>query len=398
MNERRYYDDELAKIVARLVPPGLKVLEIGPVEGSAEELPISDRYDSVVLAGPIGSRPDIWRTFRQLRKISHPDTTVVITHHNGLWNPRPSRNRLSRRDIVRFLELADLEVARHGAHLLLPFRVPLLSWLLNRCLAPLPGLRRLCLLEYIVARPRQPAQEYSVSVIVACRNEVENIDPLLERLPAMGTRTEIIFVDGLSSDGTVARIEAAIERYRGRKTIRLLHQGEPTGKADAVHIGFREARGDILMILDADITVQPEDLTKFYLALAEGRGQFIYGSRLAYPMEKGAMRFLNLVGNKLFAVLLGWIIGQPVRDGLCGTRAFFRRHYAGIMSIRDKVGAIDPFGDFELLFGAWDRSLRIVELPVRYGRRTYGVTKISRFRQGFQLLKMCWTVCRKLKF
>ena len=236
-----------------------------------------------------------------------------------------------------------------------------------------------------------------MSVVVPCRNEAGNIDPLLERLPALGTHTEVIFVDGRSTDGTVERINAAIARAGDKKDIRLLRQEDPKGKADAVHIGFRAAKGDILMILDADITVQPEDLVKFYLVLAEGKGQFVNGSRLVYPMSDHAMRFLNLLGNKFFSQLMSWLLGQPVRDTLCGTKVFFRRDYANIMSIQDKIGKIDPFGDFELLFGASDRNLKIIELPVRYWDRTYGETKISRFRHGFQLLSMCSVICRKLK-
>src|SRR6516164_4641300 len=69
------------------------------------------------------------------------------------------------------------------------------------------------------------------------------------------------------------------------------------GKADAVFKGFAHARGDGLMILDADLTMPPEQLPKFWKALTSGKGEFIYGSRLVYPMEKDAMRFLNLLAN-----------------------------------------------------------------------------------------------------
>lgn len=445
-DRNRYYHRELTRMIARLVPKQLKVLEIGCgagdlleavapsrgagvdfspkmlalaksrhpefdfIEGDAHDLPLRETFDAVILADLIGSLSDVWKSFQELKKVTDRDSQVIITYYNYLWEPllqlgekiglkmpHPRQSWLPLQDIEGFLALADFEVVKRGTHLLLPVYVPVLSWLINRYVAPLPGLRSLCLLMYVVARPRPQPRAYSVSVVVPCRNEAGNIDSLLERLPDLGTRTEIIFVDGRSSDGTPEKIKDAIERWRGKKDISLLLQPEPKGKADAVHIGFRAAQGEILMILDADVTVQPEDLPKFYRVLAEGKGQFVNGSRLVYPMDDRAMRFLNLIGNKFFSQLMSWLLGQQVRDTLCGTKVFFRKDYAGIMSIRDKIGAADPFGDFELLFGASDRNLKIVELPVRYGERTYGETKISRFRHGFQLLSMCSLITRKLK-
>jgi glycosyltransferase involved in cell wall biosynthesis len=311
--------------------------------------------------------------------------------------PVPQQSWLPLRDLVNMLELAGFECVKQGKNLLLPVYVPILSAVLNRFVAPLPFAEELGLLTSLVARPKPAPREYSVTVVVACRNEADNIAPLVERLPRWRGGTELIFVDGASSDGTLERIQEAIARGREGIDIRLLHQPVPKGKSEAVHIGFREAKNDILMILDADITVQPEDLVKFYLIMAEGRGEFVNGSRLTYPMHQNAMRFLNLIGNRFFTTLVSWLLGQRVRDTLCGTKVFFRRHYADILSVREEIGPIDPFGDFELLFGASYSNLKIVELPVRYHERTYGVTKISRFRHGFELLWMCFVVMLKLK-
>jgi glycosyltransferase involved in cell wall biosynthesis len=311
--------------------------------------------------------------------------------------PVPQQSWLPLRDLVNMLELAGFESVKQGKNLLLPVNIPGLSYAVNRFIAPLPFIDELGLLTSLVARPCPAPRDYSVSVVVACRNEADNIAPLVARLPRWSAGTELIFVDGASSDGTVERIKEAIARGREGIDIRLLHQPEPKGKSEAVHIGFREAKNDILMILDADVTVEPEDLVKFYLLMSEGRGEFINGSRLTYPMHEDAMRFLNLLGNRFFTTVVSWLLGQRVRDTLCGTKVFFRRHYAGIMSVREEIGPIDPFGDFELLFGASYGNLKIAELPVRYHERTYGVTKISRFRHGFQLLWMCWVVMLKLK-
>jgi SAM-dependent methyltransferase len=391
--------------LARARYPGLTFLE-----GIAEDLPVSDKFDVVLLGNMMGSLQDVWTAFRQLHKVCDADTRIIVTYYNFFWEPlirlaeylglkmaQPRQNWLPLAEIRNNLDLAGFQSVKHGRHILCPFNIPVLAGLLNRYIAPLPGIQHLCLEMYTVARLKPRPRDYTVSVVIPCRNEAANIDPLVARTPDMGLGTEIIFVDGHSTDGTVEKIESAIARAPGGRSIRLLHQGDGVGKADAVHIGFRQAAGDILMILDADVTVQPEDLPKFYLALAEGHGEFANGTRLVYPMDDKSMRLLNLLGNKFFSVLLSWLLGQRVRDTLCGTKVFFRRHYAGIMGIRDTIGRADPFGDFELLFGASQRNLCIVELPVRYRERTYGETKISRFRNGWQLLRLCFVVWRRFK-
>jgi hypothetical protein len=139
-------------------------------------------------------------------------------------------------------------------------------------------------------------------------------------------------------------------------------------------------------------------LPKFHLTLAEGRGEFINGSRLVYPMEDQAMRLLNLVANKIFGTLFSWLLEQRIRDTLCGTKALLRRDYQRIAANRDVIGVSDPFGDFDLLFGAATLSLKIVEMPVRYHERTYGQTKIRRFYHGWLLLKMFLVALRRLRF
>ncbi|MGH7207346.1 MAG: glycosyltransferase family 2 protein, partial [Nitrospiraceae bacterium] len=259
----------------------------------------------------------------------------------------------------------------------------------------------LCLIGFIVARERSPSAsrpaELSCSIIIPCKNERGNIESCLERIPDMGSHTEIIFVDGNSTDGTPDVIRECIDQYRGKKDITLISQGAGVGKADAVRKGFELAAGDLLMILDADLTVPPEDLPKFHLAVAEGKGELISGSRLVYPMERQAMRTLNLIANKLFSLAFTWILEQRIKDTLCGTKALLRRDYKKIADGRAFFGDFDPFGDFDLLFGASRLSMKITEMPIRYRERTHGVTKISRFRHGWRLLRMCWIGFRKLR-
>jgi glycosyltransferase involved in cell wall biosynthesis len=267
-------------------------------------------------------------------------------------------------------------------------------------LAHLPVFRKLCLVEIIIARPVPvpvPEESLSCTVVVPARNEKGNIEDAVRRMPEMGKHTEIVFVEGNSSDGTAEEIERVIAAHPERD-IRLIRQGRGVGKGDAVRKGFAAAGGEVLMILDADLTMPPEELPKFLKAIASGRGEFVHGSRLVYPMEKEAMRFLNTLGNKFFSIMFTWLLDQRFKDTLCGTKVLYQSDYERITAGRSYFGDFDPFGDFDLIFGAAKLDLKIVEIPIRYRERMYGTTQISRFRHGWLLLKMCVFALRKIKF
>jgi SAM-dependent methyltransferase len=382
--------------------------------GDAEAVPISGTFDYVILSDLIGQVFDVWQAVKELRRVARPDTRIIITYFNYLWEPilrlaerlrlklpQGHQNWLSLEDIENLLRLHGFETVKRGNRLLFPKHVPLLSPLLNRVIAKLPLFRRLCLIGFVVARNRSSRDtrrsELSCSIIVPCKNEVGNIESCVDRIPQMGLHTEIIFVDGNSTDGTQEAILKCMDHYRGKKDIKLISQGTGIGKGDAVRKGFEAASGDLLMILDADLTVPPEDLPKFYLAIAEGRGELINGSRLVYPVERQAMRTLNLIGNKFFSLAFTWILQQRIKDTLCGTKALLKRDYKKITGGRTFFGDFDPFGDFDLLFGAARLTMKITELPIRYRERAYGVTKISRFRHGWLLLRMSLIGLWKLK-
>jgi SAM-dependent methyltransferase len=445
----RYYHDSLARFLRFLVPAGTDVLEVGCgdgqllaalrprrgvgldlsagmvrraasahptlrfVQGDAEDLPLSGSFEYIVLADLIGYLEDVQVAFDTLHRASTPDTRVIITYFNHLWEPilslaqtlglmTPQRrqNWLAVGDIENLLHLSGFEVIKSGYRMLLPVWIPGVSWIANHVIAKLPGIRKLCLVQFVIARPSprrgDGAPQYSVSVVIPCRNERGTIESAVVRTPSMGEWTELIFVDGNSTDGTPDEIVRVAALYPSR-AIHLLHQGDGVGKGDAVRKGFAAARGDVLMILDADLTVPPEDLPKFYDALASGKGEFINGTRLVYPMERQAMRRLNLLGNKFFSLAFTWLLEQRFRDTLCGTKVLFRRAYEKIAANRHYFGDFDPFGDFDLIFGASRLNLKILEVPVRYRERTYGVTNISRFRHGWLLLKMCVVAFRRLK-
>ena len=361
------------------------------------------RPDYVLLNGNIQYETDIQNFLEDLRKALTPATRIVIAFYSNLWRPllrvatalglrseTPEANWIAPEDLQNLLLLAGYELVREESKLIIPVYVPGLSYLANRFLAPLPGFRLFNLLNLAVARPvKLPTAAHpptpSVSVIVPARNEAGNIEAAILRTPAMGPDDELIFIEGNSTDNTWETLCQMQQKYQDTRTIRIERQ-DGKGKGDAVRKGFALAQKDILMILDADLTVPPEELPRFYDALVSQKGEFINGSRLVYPMEKQAMRFLNLLGNKFFAAMFSFVLGQRFRDTLCGTKVLTRENYQKLAAHRSYFGEFDPFGDFDLIFGAARMALRIVEVPVHYRERTYGETNINRWRHGMILL------------
>jgi hypothetical protein len=367
--------------------------------------------DRIILNGTLHYERDIQVMLERLRSVCSPTTRVIVAYYSSLWRPAltlawrfglttksPEHNWVTPADVANLLRLTGFEVISESQHILLPVEIPVISTLVNRWLAPLPVLRWFALVNVALVRLASTPSPtpLSVSVVVPARNERGNIANIVERVPRMGPDDEIIFVEGHSSDGTWDEIEAVVARYPDRRIRALQQPGR--GKGDAVRAGFAVATGDVLMILDADLTVPPEELPKFHAALASGLGEFINGSRLIYPMERQAMRFANMVGNKFFALAFSYLLGQPLKDTLCGTKVLRREHYQQIAAGRASFGDFDPFGDFDLLFGAAKLGLRIVELPVRYRERTYGTTNIRRWAHGWLLLRMTMFAARKIRF
>jgi SAM-dependent methyltransferase len=379
----------------------------------AERLELPDeQFDFIILSDLIGYLYDIREAFGRLRAVCHSRTRVIVHWYSRLWQPllllaeklrlkypQPLVNWTTVEDVSNLLSLSGFESVHRREHILLPKRVPFFNTFANRYLARLPGFRSLCLTNLIVARPLGLAPLHAtprVSVICPCRNELGNIEHIVQRLPSMGRHTELIFVEGHSKDDTLQQCRR-VAALAPEKDVKVLVQ-KGNGKADAVQLGFSQATGDILMILDADLSIAPEDLPQFYEALVAGKAEFLNGSRLVYAMDPQAMRFLNLLGNKFFALLLSRLLGQPIKDTLCGTKVLWRRDYERIAAGRAYFGDFDPFGDFDLLFGAAKLNLKIVEIPVRYRERIYGQTNISRFTHGWLLLKMSARAATKLLF
>lgn len=451
----RYYYESIEKLLKFTVPENSSVLEVGSASGQSlaavnpslgvgidinpylvedaqknypdlkfynfdvetgtgfDELTASGQtFDYIICSDLIGSLDDIQSVFKKLNAVSHERTKIIVTYYNYFWNPilklgsalrmkmkEGEQNWLYIDEIQNLLYLTDYEVYKRGSLLLFPKKIPLVSTFFNSFLAKLPILKRLCLVGYVIANYKQDElenSEYSVTVQVPCRNEEGHIEEILERIPDLGSHTEIIFVEGNSTDNTYGKIEEVI-KANPDKDIKLFRQ-DGKGKGNAVRKGFENASCDILMILDADMTVAPEDLTKFYEALKKEKGEFINGTRLVYQMKDKAMRPLNKLGNIFFSKMFSFLLDQRITDTLCGTKVLFRSDYQKLIENRKYFGDFDPFGDFDLLFGAAKLNLKMVEIPIRYGERKYGDTNISRFRDGWLLLKMCFFAMRKIKF
>jgi len=368
---------------------------------------LNEKFDVIILSDLVNDAWDVQRIFQQLKPLCTPHTRLILNFYSRLWqfplnlarklnlaSSNLYQNWLTREDINALLRLAGFETIRVTQEILWPLP---LGGLANSFLVRLWPFYELALSNVVIARPEpERAEKPVVSVIVPARNESGNIQAIFERTPQMGRATELVFVEGHSKDDTYAAIEREIASHPSTPSLLLRQTG--IGKADAVRLGFAQAKGDVLMILDADLTVPPEDLPRFYEALVSGKGEFINGVRLVYPMEKEAMRPLNFLGNKFFSMAFSWLLGQPIKDTLCGTKVLWKKDYDQIAANRSYFGDFDPFGDYDLIFGAAKLNLKIIDLPIRYRERTYGSTNISRWKHGLLLLRMVAFAARRLKF
>jgi SAM-dependent methyltransferase len=444
---RRAFRERLSEVYRFLVPAGKRVLDLGCANGDllaslkpsygvgvdfstgmialarsrhpdlrfvhedVEELELNEQFDYIICSDVVNDLWDLQALFERVRLHSHPGTRFILNAYSRVWEgPRRlaealglakrqlPQNWVTVEDLENVLFLSGFEVFRKGHEVLWPFWTPLWDTLCNRYLVKFAPFRWFAIANFIVARPiPEPRPEPSVvTVVVPARNEAGNISEILDRVPAMGAGTELIFVEGNSTDNTYEAIEKEIARRPGCEAKLFRQTGK--GKGDAVRLGFANAAGDVLMILDADLTVPPEDLPRFYEAWHSGKGEFINGVRLMYPMEERAMRFFNLLGNKFFSLAFSWLLGQSIKDTLCGTKVLSRQDYETIAANRAYFGQLDPFGDFDLIFGAAKNSLRIIDLPIRYRERTYGETNIQRWSHGWLLLKMLVLAMRRLRF
>ncbi len=438
-----YYYENFRKLAAKIIPSDASVLEFGSKRGellkylpnkikvgvefdpdfknnkSIKVIYYKDirkvlkgkKFDYILLSNTLSEIDNIQDFLSVIKKYCHERTRIVSIYFNYLWKPlldlgeiagvkSPEYkvpNWLTREDVDNFFDLERYEKIKHGKYFLIPYKIPFFSDAVNKYLSPLPFFRELSLLNYSVYKFNTPIKDYSVSIVVPARNESGNIKGVLNKIPTFPLDTEVIFVEGNSSDYTYEAIDNEMKNYKGNISTKLYKQ-KGKGKGDAVRLGFSNAKNDLLMILDADLTVRPEELTKFYDAVKIGKGELVMGSRLIYPMENEAMRTLNILGNKFFSSLFSFVLDQRIKDTLCGTKVLLKKDYQKIVENRKVFGDFDPFGDYDLIFGAAKLNLKISEIPIRYRDRIYGTTNISRFTHGWLLLKMSYFALKKFKF
>jgi ubiquinone/menaquinone biosynthesis C-methylase UbiE len=444
----KYYHHRLAEIYRFLIPPGTRVLELGSgsgdllsavkpscgvgvdfsrqvverarqrhpsltfIQADVHAIDLGEKFDFIIISDLIDDVWDVEQILKQARKQCTPKTRLIINYYSRVWapilalteslglsKPRLPQNWLVVEDVTNLLYLAGFEVLRNQREILWPLPVRPVEIFFNRFLAKIWPFSLLDLTNFTIARPipqqESQTEESMVSVIVPARNEAGNIPNIFARVPEIGRGTELVFVEGHSRDNTYEAIQQSMAQ--SSRNCKLFRQ-TGVGKGDAVRMGFSQASGDVLMILDADLTVAPEDLPKFYEVLLTGKGDLVNGVRLVYPMEEQAMRFLNLIGNKFFGQAFTWLLGQPIKDTLCGTKALWRSDYEQIKAHRGYFGDFDPFGDFDLLFGAAKLNAKIVDMPIRYRERAYGATNIQRWRHGWLLLRMVFFAALRIKF
>lgn len=445
-----FFHEEDSRYLKFLIPPGLRVLELGCGRGDtlamlkpsfgvgvdfspamiaeakqtypdlefrvadiedSDFLPdLTEPFDVVLIVDTLGSVEDCQALFERLHRFCSRETRLIAVYHSHLWYPvlklaekvglrmpQPPQNVLSPADVEALAELGGFDFVKSERRLLSPIRMLGLGRLINRFLSPMPLLRHLSLRHYVVCRSARTVDDglKSATVVVPARNERGNIEAAVKRVPRFCDDIEFIFIEGHSKDGTYEEMQRVQAAYP-EMDIKIMRQ-PGKGKADAVFTAFDAARGDVLMILDADLTMPPEQLPKFWDAIRSGKGEFINGSRLVYPMEDEAMRFLNLIANRIFSILFSWLLNQRFTDTLCGTKVMRREDYRRLKEGRSYFGDFDPFGDFDLIFGASKLNLKAVEVPIRYANRTYGETQISRFSHGFMLLQMVSFAFFKIK-
>lgn len=432
-----YYHKNIERFLKSVVPEGERVLEVGCATGSllnslnpsagvgvdfspkmieiakmkypglkffameAEDLQLEGKFNYVIMSNLLDYLEDIWVVLEKIKDRLEPDAKLVITTVNPVWEPffrlgsklslrtpDTTRNFITNKDIVNLLELQNFEILKEGLKIFIPKYIPILSALLNFIMPELPALRQLCLMQYVVAKIKRPKQSFSCSVIIPCHNEKDNIEACLKRIPKMGKFTEAIVVDDGSLDGTASCVSIGLNP---NIQIKMISYKPNRGKGYAVKTGFDSAQGDVLIILDADMAVIPEELPRFFSLIEDGLADFVNGTRVVYPMEERAMPIINYAGNKIFSLILSWIMKQRVSDTLCGTKAILKKDYKKIV-IKDT-----SWGDFDLLFGANKLCLKIREMPVHYRIRQAGKSKMKAFQHGWILFKVCWRGFRELK-
>lgn len=435
----RYYYTQIQRLLKFLIPPGKSILYFGcyredviySLDASSSVVineEVDERisknksvefvhckyhlynpqqeYDYIILDTVIGKTENINLLLRNISSACSSHTRIIIHQENYLWRPllnfaasfglkkqEKTQNWLSIKDVETYLETAGFESTRVYKKNIFPLKAGFLGPILNHFFSTIPVLDFLKLDQFIVGRFNKPFTQLksssSLSICLTVKDEEHNIEPIVSSLPVLCENQEILFVEGNSTDNTAKEIER-MKMLFPHKNIRLIKQ-PGKGQGDAIHTGFKEAKGEIIILYEGDGTSEPYDIQYFYEAIEAGRFEFIEGSRFVYPLSHKCMPLANKIGNVVFAKWFSFFLNQRTTDVLSGIKAIRKKDYEKIYNTWGFLGIPDPFGDFELLFGSARYGLKIGEIPIRYKPRVFGESKTSVFKHGWYLLKMAFT-------
>lgn len=354
-------------------------------------------FELIILSDVIEVYDDLHVLFESINELLTENGVLLITSINTKWkiplklleilNLKEKTKQFSHIHNKKFENIAagvGFELISSKTRQFLPFKLFKIGNIFNKILEIIFFNFRLGIKSYILFRKNNKFfNQMTKSIIIPAKNEEGNLKKLVDRIPKT-LNTELIFSIGESKDKT---LEIALEIQQNNKdfNIKVFEQSK-NGKANAVWEAVEKSNGEIIAILDSDISVDPEELVNFYEIIENNYADFVNGTRLIYEMEKGSMRFINRFGNRMFQYLIGKIINEPITDSLCGTKVFKKSLLKNIFWWQKTYKLNDPFGDFDLLFSASYSGAKILEYPIHYRARTYGNTQISRFRDGYKLI------------
>jgi hypothetical protein len=396
-----YYHARIQRTLAFLIPSDKTLFVVKDIP--QKHFP-AKQFDYLFLDGSLGKTNDICDLLKKIRRLCHPSTRLIIYQHNHLWQGiltlaerlalkrnEGIHNWLSVGDVTMYLSGAAFDVTRIFRHTMMPLSLFGIGSLINGFFDLFPFFDMFKLDQFIIARPLPILSEkadipQSVTICLTVRNERGNIEPIVKKLPLLCDRQEILFVEGHSTDGTREEIERVIAT-NPEKNIRVI--GQPgKGQGDAIRVGFKEAQGEVIILYEGDGTSDPRDLYYVWEAMQSKRFEFIEGSRLVYPFHTKAMPWTNKIGNMIFAKWFSFFLGQRVTDVLSGIKAILKKDYELLYTQWGFLGVPDPFGDFELLYGAARMGLKFGEIPIHYYPRPYGTPKTRVLFHGLRLLAM----------
>jgi glycosyltransferase involved in cell wall biosynthesis len=221
----------------------------------------------------------------------------------------------------------------------------------------------------------------NLSVVIPVFNEAQNIREILRRVQATKLAKEIVVVDDGSQDGT----RDILKKLDGRGKVRVILHEKNKGKGAAVVTGLNAAKGDVLLIQDADLEYDPRDYLALLQPIQEGVADVVYGSRFLGGPHRVTM-FWHLVANKLLTLLTNILYNTILTDMETGYKVF-RRKVIEDMKLRAKRFDFEP----EFTAKVLKRNHRIYEVPISFNPRDYAQGKKIKLKDAFEAV---WTLLK----